>query len=215
MSILKVKKLVRNILKIKLSNLIKLGFIKGTRSPESVILPIGNLFMKLNSNAVIDIKKGDLLINSFFSRPDPNVGILKMFKNSRIEINDTFTIHSGCNIGIMPNAVLRLGSGYINSKVTIRCFDEISIGCNVAISENVTIWDSDAHAIIGKENEKTKPIKIGNDVWIGNNVIILKGVTIGDGAIIGAGAVVNKDIPQNCLAGGVPAKILKENVQWK
>ena len=45
--------------------------------------------------------------------------------------------------------------------------------------------------------------------------IILKGVNIGDGAIIGAGAVVTKDIPSKCLAVGNPAKVIKENVEWK
>jgi acetyltransferase-like isoleucine patch superfamily enzyme len=61
----------------------------------------------------------------------------------------------------------------------------------------------------------TKPVHIGNHVWIGMNVMILKGVTIGDGAIIAAGSVVNRDVPERCLAGGVPAKVIKENVQWE
>ncbi|MCD7973498.1 MAG: acyltransferase [Candidatus Azobacteroides sp.] len=44
---------------------------------------------------------------------------------------------------------------------------------------------------------------------------MLKGVSIGDGAIIAAGSVVTKDIPPECLAGGVPAKVIKTNVKWK
>lgn len=54
------------------------------------------------------------------------------------------------------------------------------------------------------------PVTIGNDVWIGGNVTILPGVTIGDRAVIAAGAVVTKDIPANTVAGGVPAKVIKE-----
>ena len=54
-----------------------------------------------------------------------------------------------------------------------------------------------------------KPIHIGMNVWIGAHATILPGVNIGDGAIIGAGAVVNKDIPSNAVAVGVPAKVIK------
>lgn len=64
-------------------------------------------------------------------------------------------------------------------------------------------------------SEPTRPIVIGNKVWIGTNVTVLKGVKIGDGCVIAAGSLVTKDIPANCLAGGVPAKVIKENVKWK
>ena len=52
--------------------------------------------------------------------------------------------------------------------------------------------------------------RIGNDVWIGFGVIIMEGITIGDGAIIAAGAVVTKDVPENSLYGGNPAKFIKK-----
>ena len=68
---------------------------------------------------------------------------------------------------------------------------------------------------MGKEHLSTQPIIIGNNVWIGTNVTILKGVTIGDGAIIAAGSVVTKNIPAHTLATGIPAKVIKENVEWK
>ena len=59
------------------------------------------------------------------------------------------------------------------------------------------------------------PIHIGNHVWVGVRAIILKGVTIGDGAIIAAGSVVTRDVPANTLVGGVPAKIIKDNISWE
>jgi len=61
----------------------------------------------------------------------------------------------------------------------------------------------------------TQPISIGNHVWIGINATILKGVTIGDGAIIAAGAVVTRDIPASCMAAGVPASVIKNNISWE
>ena len=55
-----------------------------------------------------------------------------------------------------------------------------------------------------------KPVTIGNDVWIGANCTILPGVNIGNNVVIAAGAVVTKDVPDNCVVGGVPAKVIKE-----
>jgi len=57
--------------------------------------------------------------------------------------------------------------------------------------------------------EITKPITVGDNVYIGNNVIILPGVNIGNNVIVGAGAVVTKSIPENSVAVGVPAKVIK------
>ena len=55
-----------------------------------------------------------------------------------------------------------------------------------------------------------QPVRIGNDVWIGGNVTILPGVTIGNNVVVAAGAVVTKDIPDNTLVGGVPAKKIRD-----
>lgn len=53
------------------------------------------------------------------------------------------------------------------------------------------------------------PVTIGNDVWIGANCTVLPGVTIGNNVIVAAGAVVTKDVKDNCIVGGVPARIVK------
>lgn len=94
----------------------------------------------------------------------------------------------------------------------------ITIGNNVHITDGVKFLTHDGGTLIFRQYvpdlEITKPICIGNDVYIGNNVLILPGVTIGNNVVIGAGAIVSKDIPDNSLAVGVPAKVIKTAEQY-
>lgn len=215
MNLLYIKTLIKNISSIHLTNYFINQIIPGQRKKDSFIIGWGSLKYSVKKSSAINIRNGQLNLNKSFSQPEIGQGILKLMEKATINVNNSFDIYSGHQIALMPGATLNLGSGYINFNAKIRCYQEISIGENVALSENLTIWDSDAHEIIGSTQPKTKAVSIGNHVWIGVNVTILKGVTIGDGAIIAAGAVVNKDIPANCLAGGVPAKVIRKNVYWK
>lgn len=206
---------LRNRKFISIINLMANFFIHGDRSSNSLIVATSKITIAKQKSSKINIQNGYLFLNKSMRVKEPFLGMLEMGENAEINVQNTFSIHSGCHIIVLKNAKLNLGSGYINRNVKIRCYQEISIGNDVAISENVTIWDSDAHQIMGKEKQMTQPISIGNHVWIGTNATILKGVTIGDGAIIAAGSIVTKDIPAGCLAAGVPAKVIKENMQWK
>lgn len=128
---------------------------------------------------------------------------------------DDFTCYAGCRINVNKNANLTLKSGFIGHDSVIDCFEHISIGEQCAISERVIIRDSNNHTLNHDGYQKTAPIHIGNHVWIGMGATILSGVTIGDGAVIAAGAVVSKNVPPNTLVGGVPAKIIREHVEWE
>jgi acetyltransferase-like isoleucine patch superfamily enzyme len=78
--------------------------------------------------------------------------------------------------------------------------------------------DSDLHQITdadGNWNPFEKPIVIGDHVWIGSNVTISKGVSIGDGAVIATGSLVTKDVAARTLAGGIPARRIRDNIDWK
>ena len=76
----------------------------------------------------------------------------------------------------------------------------------------VTLCDGavTVHVMASEHLGIMKPVTIGNDVWIGGDVTILPGVTIGNNVVVAAGAVVTKDVPDNCVVGGVPAKIIKK-----
>lgn len=134
-------------------------------------------------------------------------------EGGRCVLEGTFRIFENSMAWVNPGAILRLGSGYINSGLCLSVFGSVSIGHRVAIGENVSIRDSDNHRLADREADSA-PIEIGDRVWIGMNATILKGVRIGDGAVVAAGAVVTRDVPAAALVAGVPARPLRI-VQWR
>ena len=114
------------------------------------------------------------------------------------------------------SAQIFIGDGvYINNNSTIICEEtSIYIGDRTLIGMNCEIMDSDFHDLDPNHRldgkPKTAPVHIGCNVFIGSGVKILKGVTIGDHSVIAAGSIVNADIPSHVIAGGIPAKIIRE-----
>jgi len=170
--------------------------------------------VKFKNQGSLNISSGRLFFGTFTNRmgltPNAN-GVFRIYKNGVVNIDGGARIARDCKVYVAGQLTIGKGT-YINPNTMIFTREQINIGCNCAISWNCQIIDDDFHKIEGKNN--AKPIRIENKVWIGANVIILKGVTIGSGSIIAAGAVVTKDIPNNCLAGGNPARIIKQNVFW-
>ena len=116
-----------------------------------------------------------------------------------------------------PNSEVIIGDNVGISGATIYARDRIKIGSNTLIGANVKIIDNDFHPVdptmrlnASNENMGVKPVVIGENVFIGCNSIILKGSTIGDNATIGAGSVVSGIIPENCVAAGNPARVIKK-----
>lgn len=149
-------------------------------------------------------KKNDIVIGDNFKLS----GELISHFNGKIEIGNNCLVGPNCHVGAVKH---------------------VKIGNYVLISNNVIIIDNNNHPVnpIDRkimnsvdysspfrtwEYSVSKPIIIHDNVWIGRNSIINKGVTIGENSIVAAGSVVTKDVPPNCIVGGNPAKIVKENI---
>ncbi len=157
--------------------------------------------------------------------------------HGRIEIGDNFVFTSGSNINpicrnirgcihtVTKDSKITIGNNVGISSACIWSQTSITIGDNVNIGGDCLIIDSDAHPhdyLQRRRNFRQEvgmdtyletipcaPIVIEDDVWIGARCQILKGVNVGARSIIAAGSIVTKAVPADCVAAGVPAKVLK------
>ena len=172
------------------------------------------LFLHPTSRLLLEGKTSylGLPIWGLISAPD-TYSTLDLRQNAQLILH-AVSIGRGARIAVGENAILKIGSHtYLSDDCFISSSTQVVIGANCAISWQVQIFDDDGHGALGKNTQA--PIKIGERVWIGARAIILKGSEIGDNCIVAAGAVVKGKFPSGCLIGGVPARVLRENVKWK
>ncbi|MDN3585038.1 DapH/DapD/GlmU-related protein [Pedobacter aquatilis] len=113
-------------------------------------------------------------------------------------------INYGKHIKIGKNVFINFDCVFLDlGGITIE--DDVFIAPKVSLlSEGHPTSREDRHSLV------PKPIHIKRNAWIGANATILQGVTIGENAVVAAGAVVSKDVPNNAIVGGIPAKIIRE-----
>ncbi|WP_317047131.1 acyltransferase [Pedobacter nutrimenti] len=163
--------------------------------------------------------------SSFDSLGIPNLEISPKGKFSIgrmfVMINDAKSAVLGknnrCKIVVGEGASLIIGDKIGISNVTIVSTKSIVFGNNILVGGGATIVDTDFHSLDSEDwhsandskNMKSSPVVIKDNVFIGMNSIILKGVTVGSNVIVAAGSVVTKNIPDNQVWGGNPAKFIK------
>lgn len=144
--------------------------------------------------------------------------LIDRFKYSTIKIGDNcvFNSHSLFNPRGIKRCIIHTASDFAKieignncgfSGISIVCWHSVKIGNNVMIGADTCIGDTDDHP--ERLGTETAPVEIKDNVFIGMHCLILKGVTIGENSVIGAGSVVTKDIPANCVAAGVPCKVIR------
>lgn len=145
-----------------------------------------------------------------------------------LSYEEGFTTGYNCRIEMFDvssseGSKIKIGKNFkIGDYVHIAAGEKVTIGDNCLFASKIYISDishgdySDLETASNPNTPPddrhliTKPVSIGNNVWLGDNVCVLPGVSIGNGCVIGANAVVNRDIPDNCIAVGVPAKVIKK-----
>lgn len=140
------------------------------------------------------------------SNPEEITEVLSQILDKKVQDVAVFTpiyINYGKNISIGKNVFINFDCTFLAlGGITIE--DDVLIGPKVnLITENHPLNPKERKGLIGK------PILIKKNAWIGANATILPGITIGENAVIAAGAVVSKDVPDNTIVGGIPAKFIK------
>jgi len=127
--------------------------------------------------------------------------------------------NSGANLHIEPPFYCDYGSNidcgdnvYFNMNCVVLDGMKVKIGSYVLFGPGVQVYTA-THPLDWQQRRKeeySKAITIGDDCWIGGGAVICPGVTIGDRVVVAAGAVVTKDVPDDTLVGGNPAKIIRK-----
>lgn len=155
--------------------------------------------------------------------------IVSMAKDSSIKIGARCVICSDSGINALgvnhpvvlrtlsPGAEIVIGEDTGLSGGSICAAKSVQIGAGCLIGANVTLADTDFHAVNPNNRRYNKnpaeiavaPIVIEDNVFIGADVFVVKGVRIGRNSVIGAGSVVTRDVPENAIAAGNPAKVIR------
>lgn len=201
-------------------NIYRIIFKSFRKLNRSIVRFIGQVYIKFLLKAN-NVKFGKNLRSN-------GCPIISVTDKGKMTIGDNFAMNNGVlfnQIGrnqkcmLLVGGELTIGNNVGMSSTAIVCQESIEIGDNVRIGGNTVIYDTDFHSLDFRErivipeitdNVGRKPVKISENVFIGAGTTILKGVTIGKNSIIGAGSVVVKDIPDNQIWGGNPAKFIKE-----
>lgn len=170
------------------------------------------LYNPMDENLVQDRIKSKILCQQYNNLPIENIeqriGFLKQIlgkTGEMIYIEPNFFCDYGYNIEVGEHF-------YANHNLVILDPAKVTFGDNVFIGPNCGFYTAEHPLDVEtriKGLEYANPITIGNNVWIGGGVTVLSGVTIGDNVVIGAGSVVTKNIPNDVVVVGNPAKIIK------
>ena len=150
-----------------------------------------------------------------------------VYENAECRIGNgcAFSYSNRINVGSDAKCIIENGcSKGIGGVVAVCPGTSLTIGEDAMFSSNVCLLTNDGHSIFdvrtgknintSQEINETRSIVLGKHVWLGEGVMVLYGTRIGDSSIIGARSLVKSKIPNNCMAVGIPAKVVRKDITW-
>ena len=176
------------------------------------------------------------MINRHSFRLMARLAYLKLRHGKRLQTDGMCFICPGVKLEIGKHATLRIGrwswvghdskirvhegevsigaKTVMGQECTISAYQHVSIGRECIIADRVMLIDFD-HGVVEVERPirlqgiYKRDVRVGSNVWMGYGSCILRGVSVGHNSIVGTNAVVTKDVPENAVVGGVPARVLR------
>lgn len=132
-------------------------------------------------------------------------------QHARIILGSGCTLGSEAQLAAYGRGVIEIGDGaFINTyRGAISANTRISIGAHCLIADHVFLRDDTFHDISPDSPRRIAPITLGRNVWLSSYVRVFPGITIGDHTVVGTGSIVTHDLPERCLAAGVPARVIR------
>lgn len=135
-------------------------------------------------------------------------------RDAKVRLGRWSWIGDGCKIRAHEGVVEIGAKTVMGQECTISSFQRVSIGRECVIADRVMLIDFD-HGVVEVERPireqgiYKRDVEVGNNCWLGYGACILRGVTVGDNCVVGTSSVVTKDVADNSVVGGIPAKVLR------
>jgi acetyltransferase-like isoleucine patch superfamily enzyme/SAM-dependent methyltransferase len=157
------------------------------------------------------------------------IGAGSTLQGGQIQLGSNCSFECGRECGLASIEVFAASHGHVrigdgtgftwNSRLLLHEAGTISLGQGCLIAGGTSFSVSDMHSIVdlatGRRINPAGSIQLGDRVWLGEGARVWKGVTIGAGSIVGTESLVTRDLPANCIAAGIPARVIREHVTWR